>query len=95
MTVPGRGIRVTGSDYPPDRLPGSPTFAVRYGRVLRVLRLGMGWTQAEAGKVLGLSRSSVSMIETGRQTFSMVQWWALLAAVAEVPADDPTRWRWM
>jgi transcriptional regulator with XRE-family HTH domain len=45
----------------------TPTISVRFGQRLRLLRQKRGWTQVEMAEKLGIDRSYVSDMETGKK----------------------------
>jgi transcriptional regulator with XRE-family HTH domain len=45
----------------------SISITVRFGRRLRTLRLRRGWTQVEMAERLGIDRSYISDMETGKK----------------------------
>ena len=55
------------------------------GNLLRNKRMAKGWSQADAGKIVGCDRMTISMIELGRKKRGN----ALLAylAVMGIPAE--------
>ena len=57
------------------------------GRDVRVLRVRAGWTQADLGKLVGLSVSRVSRMESGERLFSDEEL-TLLADFFRVTAAD-------
>lgn len=70
------------------------------GQRVRALRRGCGWTQAQLGDAIGLSRTSVTNIEAGRQGDIPVTVLARLAAALGVRVGDlldgaPARLPWL
>lgn len=55
-------------------------FDQQVGRAIRRLRKGKEWTQDELASALGLSRTSVTNIESGRQAVSLELAWRIAAA---------------
>lgn len=51
----------------------------RLGAVIRAIRVEEGIRQAELAKVLGVSQSSLSKIESDRAEMTATQWWRFCA----------------
>jgi transcriptional regulator with XRE-family HTH domain len=66
---------------------------IRLGRAIRHLRRRRGWTQARLGSAAGLSRETVSRVETGEVGSLRIDTLVRLAAAMDVGVDIGLRWR--
>jgi transcriptional regulator with XRE-family HTH domain len=66
---------------------------VRFGRVVRALRLRRSWTQQQLGERCAMSRSKVSRIETGRLTGIPVEDLERVLHVVDARLELDVRWR--
>lgn len=65
-----------------------------FGNKLKKTRMKIGFSQAEVGRKLGLSRTTISNFEAGRTTLRLDQW-AKLSKVLSLPLDTPQLfWRY-
>lgn len=67
--------------------------AARLGRSVRALRLRRGWSQARLGSASGLSRATVSRVETGDVRELRLDTFVRLAAALDARVDVLLRWR--
>ena len=56
---------------------------------LRELRSYAGWTQEELGKMLGVSKQAISMLERSETRLSQAQYVAIRALLGHVKAEKP------
>lgn len=57
------------------------------GRMIHYLRTGKGWTQQQLADAADLKRTTISNIESGRQSLALEQF-CLIATVLDAKADD-------
>jgi transcriptional regulator with XRE-family HTH domain len=67
--------------------PEEKKAAVKTSRIMRTSRKTKGWTQVEFSKMLGVSQSALSKLESGILIPSVHQWFEF-CGFAEIPADS-------
>jgi transcriptional regulator with XRE-family HTH domain len=67
--------------------PEEKKAAVKTSRIMRTSRKAKGWTQVEFSKMLGVSQSALSKLESGILIPSVHQWFEF-CGFAEIPADS-------
>lgn len=68
-------------------LPAVPDVDAEFGRRLRRARVAVDLSQDDVARAVGLSRTSITNIEAGRQRVGLSQLYALATAVHCQPAD--------